>query len=844
MKAINWKRVIPHLIAIGIFIVVAAFFCKPALEGKTLYQHDIVQYEGGSKDIANYIAKHGEAPLWTNGMFSGMPTYQIWMPANNVLPHYVNKILTLGLPQPMQFFFLACILFYFLSQVARVNPYIGIIGALAFAYSTYNPVIIAAGHVTKMWCIAYMPAMLGSLMLVYRKKYILGTALLALFAATQIGLNHLQISYYTFIILGIYTIACIITWVKRNDYSHLVKSLACAIIAGAIGVMVNAVTLLTTYEYAKETIRGGSLSLKDSTATKGSGLTKDYAFSYSYKPMEAFTVMFPRIYGGSNGNREFGDNSKVDEALSQVPQQLAQQLGGIQNSYWGGLDYTSGPPYFGAIVCFLFIVFLFFIKGETKWWIVAASIFAILMSWGKFFSSFNYVLFDYLPMYNKFRAPSVAVVILEVLWPFAAMLGLQQVINQRNDADTWIKLKRAGIATAAIMLLMLLAYLSFDYTDEGTKQLKQQVAGQQAEAPVLQVIKGLTADRKSVFLSDIFKSIAIAGAFFVILALYVRQTIKKVGWVYGTAIFLVLVDLLPVGNLYLTKRSNGQDAFTEPEEAAQEVAMGKADQQILRDTGWYRVLNLDRSISPFQDASTSNFHKSIGGYHAAKIGRYQDLVENKIGPEIGLLSNDSALNTGLNQSKYTALNMLNTKYIIGANPPQNSNQQPFVIMNPNALGPVWFVRDVRFAKDLPDEMRALEGLDASQTAIVPIAEKDKVTQPSFDSSASIRLIRNDNDVVTYQSSSMSPQFAVFSEVYYSEGWNAYVDGKKVDYVRTNYTLRGMNVPAGQHTIEFRFEPASFKRGKTITTIGQVLVLLLLAGGIFWEWRRRRTLKAV
>ncbi len=841
MKAINWKKVVPHLIALGIFVVVAAFFCKPALQGKTLYQHDIVQYEGGSKDIANYLATHGEAPLWTNGMFSGMPTYQIWMPANNVLPHYVNKILTLGLPQPMQFFVLACILFYFLSQVARVNPYIGIFGALAFAYSTYNPVIIAAGHVTKMWCIAYMPAMLASLMLIFRKKYLIGTALLALFAATQIGLNHLQISYYTIIMLGIYTIASIITWIKRNDYSHLVKSLACAIIAGAIGVMVNAVTMLTTYEYAKETIRGGSLSLKDSTATKGSGLTKDYAFSYSYKPMEAFTVMFPRIYGGSNGNREFGENSKVDQALSEMPQQLAQQLGGIQNSYWGGLDSTSGPTYFGAIVCFLFIVFLFFIKGETKWWILAASIFAILLSWGKFFSSFNYVVFDYLPMYNKFRAPSVAIVILEVLWPFAAMLGLQQVINQRNDPATWKKLKQAGIATAAVVVLMFLAYLSFDYMDEGTKQLKQQVAGQQAEAPVLKAINGLLADRKSIFLSDIFKSIAIAGAFFVVLALYTRQTMKKATWVYAAAIILTLIDLLPVGNLYFTKRAYGQDAFTESDD---EVRMGKADQLIVRDTGWYRVLNLDREISPFQDASTSYYHKSIGGYHAAKIGRYQDLVENKIGPEVGLLSGDSLINTGLNQSKYTALNMLNTKYIIGANPPQNSNQQPFVIMNPNALGPVWFVKDVRFAKDLPDEMRALEGLDASQTAIVSTNDKAKVTQPSFDSSASIRLIKNDNDIITYQSSSTSPQFAVFSEVYYSEGWNAYIDGKKSDYVKTNYTLRGMNVPAGQHTIEFKFEPASFKRGKTITTFGQLIVLLLLLGGIFWEWRRGRSLKAV
>ena len=330
-----------------------------------------------------------------------MPTYQIWMPGNNILPYYVNKILTLGLPQPIQFFFLACILFYFLTQVARVNPYIGIFGALAFGYSTFNAVMISAGHVTQMWCVAYMPAMLASLMLIYRKQYFLGSGLLALFTATMIGLNHLQIAYYLFIILAIYTIACLIKWIKNKEYSHLVKSLACTAIAALVRVMVNAVTLMTTYEYSKETIRGGSLSLKDSTGSSGTGLTKEYAFQYSYKPLESFTIMFPRIYGGSDGIREIGQESHLAQALSEMNPQLAQQLYRLQNGYWGGLVGTSGPPYLGAIVCFLFIVFLFFIKDETKWWIIAASAFAIMLSWGKFFSEFNYFVFDHMPLYTN-----------------------------------------------------------------------------------------------------------------------------------------------------------------------------------------------------------------------------------------------------------------------------------------------------------------------------------------------------------------------------------------------------------------------------------------------------------
>jgi hypothetical protein len=840
MKDLNWKKILPHIIAVVSFIVIAAIFCKPALEGKTLYQHDIVQYEGGSKDIANYAAKHGEAPLWTNGMFSGMPTYQIWMPGNNVLPFYVNKVFTLGLPQPMQFFFLACLMFYFLSQVARVNPYVGIFGALAFGYSTFNPVMIAAGHVTQMWCVAYMPAMLASLMLIYRKKYLLGSGLLALFTATQIGLNHLQVSYYLFIILAIYTISCIIRWVKNKEYSHLIKSLSFTVLAALIGVMVNAITLLTTYEYSKETIRGGSLSLKDTTATTGTGLTKDYAFSYSYKPMETFTVMFPRIYGGSQGIREIGEDSKVNQALSEIQPQLAQQLNGIQNSYWGSLDFTAGPPYIGAIVCFLFIVFLFFGKRDMKWWIVAASVLALLLSWGRFFPAFNYFLFDHMPLYNKFRAPTMSIIVLEFLWPFAAILALQQVIEGVSDPLALKKLKKAGLATAGVFVIMFMAYLSFSYNDKGLDQLKEQISGQSAEItePVMSVIKALIKDRKSVFLQDIFKALVIIGVFFFMLSLYLRQKIKKEAWVLGAAILLLLIDLLPVDTMYLNKRPNGEDAYADKEESKQELVMGKADQMILKDTSWYRVLNLATG-APFSDASTSYFHKSIGGYHAAKIGRYQDLVENKLSDEIGLLRKDSSLATGLNQSTYTGLNMLNTKYIIGANPAQSSNEQPFLIVNPNALGPCWFVKQVQFAKDLQDEMKALNRLDASQTAIVSAANMNKVTQPVYDSAAKIELVKNDNNTVQYRSSAATTQFAVFSEVYYSEGWNAYIDGKKTDYLKTNYTLRGMNVPAGNHAIEFRFEPPSFKRGKTMTSIGQILVLLLLAAAIFMEIRNRK-----
>ena len=844
MNSINWKKILPHFIAFISFIIISLLYCQPALQGKILQQHDIVQFEGSSKDIADYNTAHGQAPLWTNGMFSGMPTYQIWMPGNNVLPHYANNVFTLGLPQPVQFFFLACIMFYFLSQVLGVNPYIGIFGAIAFGFSTYNPVIISAGHVTKMWCIAYMPAMLGSLILIYRKKYISGTALLALFTAIQIGLNHLQITYYLFFALVFMTVAYIILWVRNKEYSHMLKSLSFAVLAGLIGLMVNAVTLLTTYEYSKETIRGGSLSLKD-TASKTGGLTKDYAFSYSYKPMETFTIMVPKIYGGSNGIREFGDNSKVSEALSEMPPQLSQQLGGLQNAYWGSLDFTSGPPYLGAIICFLFLLSIAYLKSEHKWWMIALSTLAIVMAWGKFFPGFNYFLFDHLPLYNKFRAPSMSLVLLQLLWPIASILTVQQIIfSEESKEAKWKKFRTGLIITGVVLFILIAAYFTFDYADEGMRQLKKQVAeaNDQVKQYVNSGINALVEDRKGFFGKDLLKTFGIIAVFAALLGLYIKGILKSSLAVIIAAILLITVDLLPVGKLYIDKTPAGEDAYVEKADENTPFKAGKADEEILKDKSDYRVLNL--AVSPFQDATTSYLHKSIGGYHAAKIARYQDLFENKISEEISQLSKDSFLNNGLSQSKYTGLNMLNTKYIIAANPQQGSNEPVSVIINKNAPGPCWLVQTVSFAKTPKDEMEALNNMDASKTAVVSEDDKNKVTQPVYDSLATISKVDNkdNHNILEYKSKAAASQFAIFSEVYYSEGWNAYVDGKKVDYVKTNYALRGMNVPAGEHKIEFKFEPVSYSRGKMFTSIGQILILLLLGGAVFLSFRKSKEVK--
>jgi len=849
MKNFNFRQLLPHVIAIVVFVVVAAFFCRVPLSGKVPQQHDVLQFEGMSKDIVDYSAAHnGERPLWTNSTFSGMPTYQISMPGNNVLPWYANAVFTLGLPRPMQFFFLACLMFYFLSQVLRINPFIGIVGALGFAYATYDPVILNAGHETKMWCIAYMPALLGAIILAYEKKYWWGIALTALFTSIIIGLNHLQISYYFFMAALAMSIVYIVKWIKDKDYKHLLKALLGVGAGAIIGIMVNAVILLTTAEYAKATIRGGSLSLAADTATqtKQGGLTKDYAFSYSFRPAESFTVIVPRIFGGSNGIREIGENSNFAEALGAVPQQMQQQLYQVGSSYWGNLGSTSGPAYMGAIICFLMLAGFFVTNSKHRWWILGISIWAFLFSWGNTIPFWGDFLFNNLPLYNKFRAPSMIFVLLQLCFPLMAMITLQQILFGNEDRQVLLKkFKKALIAIGVVFAVLLLLYFSLSYTDEAGRQLRKQVANAdpQVKDMVKSVLTGIQDDRKSIFMADLLRSFALIAVVAALLWLFIKNIIKSRQLVIVLTGLLLLIDLLPIGSMYFNKRANNEDFFVEKEVYETDFSPGAADVAIKKDTGTYRVLDLSGQENPFSNALPSYFHKSIGGYHAAKLAIYQDLIENKISAEINYLATkvngrDAAILQSLDDS-CQALNMLNTKYVI-LNNPKDGKDQPFYITNKKALGPCWIVSDVQFVKGGRAEMDALSHINPAVTAVVDESfKKELAAAPTSDSTARISLVKNENDKITYTFSGRSPQFCVFSEVYYKAGWNAYIDGKKSDYVKCDYVLRGMMVPAGQHTIEFKMEPESFIKGKLLTTIGQILVLLLLAVAIFFSLRDKK-----
>jgi Bacterial membrane protein YfhO len=831
MKKGLLKKMIPHLVAFLVFLVVALVYCKPALEGKVLYQHDITHWKGAIHNSQMYKEVHGHYPLWTNSLFSGMPAFQIGYDANNRIPWYAHELFTLGLPVPVQFFFLACICFYFLGIVLGVNPYVTIMGALAFGYATYNPVIIFVGHDTKMWSIAYMPALLASVILIYEKKYWLGAALTALFTSVLIAMNHPQIDYYIFIAIAIMTVFYVISWIKQKNWKHFAIAVAFTGAAAVTGVLANAVTIMSTYEYQKETIRGGGSVLTDSTHknTKSqTGLDKDYAFSYSMNISEPFVMMVPRIYGGSSGYptmlggdgyKEMNeDNSKALEALQQMPQQLGQQIAESATLYWGGIGGTSGPPYVGAIICFLAILSFFVLDGKHKWWAITAIGVTIMMSWGSYFKEFNYFLYDYLPLYNKFRAPSMVLVIPQLLLPMLAILGVNAYINTADKKSLLPKFKKGMIATAVVFAILFMMYLSFSFLSKSDSDLLNQVRNMnqsQLYESVKPFFDGLKADRKGLMLEDIFRSLGFIAVAALTLFLFIRNKIKPLAAIIVLILF-AFTDVITIDNKYLNS-DNYQDKL-ENENSFQKT---KADEEILADTSSYRVLNMagDR----FAENITSYYYNSVGGYHPAKILIYQDLIEKQLSKE---------------QLNMPVLNMLNTKYLIQKD--QRTGQTKSYQKNEGALGPCWFVKNIQFVKNADEEMNALDHFNPKDTAIVQESFRSAIPfMPQPDSSASIHLIKNDNDVVTYVSVSTANQFAVFSEVYYKSGWKAWVDGKEAPIVKVNYVLRGLALPAGKHTIEFRFEPAGYKKGKSITSIFSVLLLLLLAGGIFMEWRNNK-----
>jgi len=844
MNAAFFKKLLPHIIAVAIFVVVSLIYCKPALEGKVLNQHDTQSWKGMAQQSFEVKEKTGHFPLWTNSMFSGMPTYQIALDATTNIGAglaVLTKAFSLWLPEPMVFFFLASLCFYILCIVAGVSPWVSIFGGLAYAYSTYNPVIITAGHITKMMSLAYAPMVIAGLLLLFNRRYLIGFLITALFSAILIGQNHLQIVYYILIIIAAIIVSFFIKAGKEKSIPHAVKATVLAAVAGILGLLTCAAGIFPTYDYAKETMRGGvsQLTLNTSTTdnasnkTKG-GLDKDYALKWSVGTMETFTFMVPGLYGGSNGGKEHTASSKMVEKFVEIGVPEENALGAANGySYWGSMsslsETTSGPVYLGAIICFFFIFGLFYVKSWHKWWVVAASIIGLLLAWGSNFMAFNSFILDYLPFYNKFRAPSMALVIPQFCIPFLATLTVHQLVTETDYEAALKKLRLGVIATAAVIVLLGAFWLMADYTGKGDTDIKKEFTGsfsrtqpgqpanpqalQQAEQLSKELMTALRADRKSEAGKDLLRTILFIAAAVVIAGLVLK---KKISPLVATVALIILsvIDLIAVDSRYLY-----YDKYTEAEEVSNAFTPSAADLQILKDPDHanFRVFNQSPSFST--EAVTSYHHNSIGGYHAAKLGLYQDLIEHQ-----------------LSKGNMSVFNMLNTKYFIG----QDENGRPIAQQNPSAYGPCWLVKGIKFVNSPNAEMLALDSTNLRDTAIVSESFKTAIPQlPQFDSSASIKISERQNDKITYAFTAATPQFAVLSEVYYNRGWDAFIDGKKTDYAKVNYLLRGIAVPAGKHTIEFRFEPKVYYVSNSISFWCTIILYLLIAITIFYYVRKSK-----
>jgi hypothetical protein len=840
-----YKPILPHAIAVGIFLLVSFLFCQPAFQHKTLSQHDNDQWKAMAHSSNVYKDAHGHFPLWTQSMFSGMPAYQISMDAPGFSPQYlVYNILTLHLPDPANFFFLGCICFYILAMALRVIPWVGVIGALAYAYTTYNPTALVVGHETKIQAIQIMPAFLAGLVLIFEKRYWSGTATLALFTALLTAANHPQISYYAGMIAVFMTVAYVIRWIKAREYRHLITAGLLTLAGAVIGLACNAVVAFTTLDYAKASLRDGSVLATPGGSVTKTGLSQDYALSYSMYKTEAFELLVPKIYGGGGSINAMinPDDSKAIADIQNLPPQVANLFQESLNFYWGGISAypTGGPAYAGAIICFLALLSFFLLDGKDKWWILTACIFGIFISWGSYFVDFNAVLLKIIPGLNKFRAPSVAICIPNLLLIWLAILTLDKLLKMpaANRTQTWQQYKKGLYLTGGVFAVLFLCYFSFDYTNVLDGRLIQMFGNNpppQAQEVVRNFIHDLRADRQSIFFNSLIRSFLFVLGAAALAGLWIKGKLKPMiaFWAIGA---LAVIDILALDTLYMNN-----DSYRDVEEAETPFAATPADLQVLKDTTYYRVFDLrygnGRDITNL--ATTAWFHRSIGGYHPAKLSIYEDLLENQLEkyPDQG----------------QSVVNMLNTKYYLL---PAASGRGDSAAVNPDANGPVWFVKAIRTYPTPRTLMDALSNLDTKDTALLFTKDSAGIGKALGDANAmtvddaqgskpninpvtpdDIYLIHNDNDEMIYHSTLSKPRFAVFSEVYYDRGWYAFIDGNEVPIFRTNYVLRGLAVPAGQHTIRFTFHPASYYVGRIIQILASILLLGVLALAAVKEWRR-------
>lgn len=807
------QSVLPHLCAVFVFLAVAVIYCAPAFDNKVLEQEDVVQWQGMARNSFQYKQTHGHFPLWSNGMFSGMPAFQIAMDPESVnLPGLFYWVLTLDLKKPANFFFLACICFYLLTVVLRTRPFVGIIGGLAYAYSTYNAVIVAVGHDTKMQSIALIPGIIAGLILLCEKRYWLGIVVTTLFTGLIVSFNHIQIVYYTMIVAMGLLLGYAIPWIRKGETRRLWRTLALALGASVIGILSNAVSLFTTYDSSRETIRGGSeLANAQSNYTKD-GLSEHSAFDFSMYKLEPLVMLVPDIYGGSTDLQLPADQSRAVRVLDKMPTEVAALVGNDgPRYYWGGVGQLfSGPPYVGAVIILLALVGFFVLDNRHKWWILGVCALTIVMSWGGYFGSFNRLLLEYLPMYNKFRAPSMILVVPTFLFCMMAVLTLEKIVGAEDRLALWRRYRRGLLVVAGLFLALGGLYFRFDYSSPWDTDLLARAngMGHTAVGYVTVFLRGLREDRQQLFGESLIRSLVLVTAAAGMITLYIRRRWRPAALLTVLGV-MAFVDVLSMDLNYLNP-----DNYTERTKYyAQNFAATDADKEIMADKGYYRVFDVRDSASNAltYGAMTAYFHNSIGGYHAARLAIYEDLINR----QLFNFPNCAPV-----------INMLNTRYIIQPGKAGGDT----VVRNKGSLGPVWFVKGIRYEPSAQDVMNSLTKFHPADTAILFARDEGKVRiDTTTDSTGYIHLVKNDNDEITYVSQARRREFAVFSEVYYDRGWEAWVDGKEMPIIRTNYVLRGLSLPAGRHIIRFFFRPLSFYLGRQVQWMASIIFLLMVVG---------------
>lgn len=808
------KKLLPHLIAFGVFLLLSCLYFWPQIEGKVVQQGDIIEYMGMSQEVREYEKKTGEKSLWTNAMFGGMPTYQInTVSAGNNLK-LLDRVARLDIAPPIGRFMIGMVGFYILMILLGANPLIGIIGAVAFGFTTNNFILFEAGHETKLKVISYFPLLVSGMLLAFRKQYLWGGLLFAIGLGLNLWANHVQMTYYLFLTLVFFGIAQLIQDVRNGEALHFAKAAGVLVAGGLLALGSAASNLWITYEYSKDTMRGEpvlknhAVTASDKAAGNSKGLDWDYAMQWSNGTIDVFASFIPGVAGGGS-NEPLGENSAIYQTLRQKGYRVPANFGAPL--YWGDLPFTSGPIYFGAVIVLLFLFGAFTVNGPVKWWLALGSLFTILLSMGKNAEAFNELIFNYVPLYSKFRTPNSVLSVTSFLMPMLGFIALSKLINGELEQQKALRaLYISGGITAAIALFFVLMGPSFfDFAGQSDDRYAETFT---AEA--------MRSDRQTLMRSDALRAFALVALSAGLMWAFIHKKITQT-WILAGLGLLILFDLWTVGRRYLNN-----DSFTTKNNYEANFQPRPADEQILQDKDLsFRVYDMSEN-NPFSSTKASYFHKSLGGYHAAKLQRYQDII-------------DSALVRGNQQ----VFDMLNTRYFIA---PGGEGEDARVQRSPSALGNAWFVSEMRLVNSPEEELDSLGTFNPGETAIIHNEFSDYVNGLTLNKAGSISLTDYKPNALTYKSESESEQLAVFSEIWYGpdKGWQAYIDGKPAEHIRANYILRAMRIPAGSHTIEFKFDPQAFKTGKSISFASSLLLLLALFGWGGWQgWLYSRKLAA-